>query len=354
MDGLYLYGIVGAAEAPLPAVYGLAGGVSIVKQDGLGAIVGAPPAEGFQDLSREKALRLLMAHQQVLEAAMPEAAVLPVKFGTIAPHEAAVRTLLHQRREMLTQLLMQFAGCSQVEIIVLWQPEAIFAEIAVEPEVLEARKTAQAARDPAAAQQLGQMVKAALERRRDRLQARLQEALAPLAIDIAINAPMDDRMAVNLAVLIDQADTGPLQAALEKLDAEFGGKLTFRLVGPLPPASFATLQVSFPSGKEIDRARQILGLPGPASLDDITSAFRQRARENHPDLAGASKDAAIQIGELNAAHRLLLACAKSQKLASEGGQIAESLAFGADMGEPVLVEIVGRGGGSSNRLRSAA
>ena len=223
-EALYLYGIAGAAGLTLPPVYGIEGGVTALEQDGLSAIVGVPPKGGLQELSREKAVRLLLSHQEVLEAAMASAAVLPVKFGTVSPSEAAVRSLLRQQRDMLAGLLAEFSGCTQMEIVVLWQPEAVFAEIAAEPAIAEARKDAQQGGAEGAAVRLGQAVKGALERRRAAMQARLSEALAPVAMDIAFNASMDDRMAANLAVLVSRADGKRLEEALERLDAEFGGR----------------------------------------------------------------------------------------------------------------------------------
>ncbi len=334
MDELYLYGITSARGLSLHQIHGLAGGVSVLEQGGIGAIVGTPTGDAFHELSRERALRLLLGHQEVLEAAMVNAAVLPVKFGTVAPHEGAVRSLLHQRQDMLSELLAKFRGYSQFEIAVLWQPKSIFAGIAKEPEIAEARIAAETGvgTGPAAAVRRGQMVKAAFERRRSRLQAALHQALSPLAAGIAFNALMDDRMAANIAVLTGHAGAERLQAQLEKLDAEFGGQLTFRCVGPLPPASFATLQVGFPPAQAIDQARQTLGLAGPASQDAITSAFRRLARENHPDLAAPGEERAKRMAELTAAYRLLLSCAKSQELAAPGA--------GAE--QPVLVEILGR------------
>ena len=96
-QALYLYGIAGTAGLSLPPVHGMEGGVTGLEHGGLSAIVGAPPKGGFQELSREKAVRLLLCHQEVLEAAMMRAAVLPVKFGTVAPSEAAIRSLLQQQ-----------------------------------------------------------------------------------------------------------------------------------------------------------------------------------------------------------------------------------------------------------------
>lgn len=341
----YLYGITGTAGLSLPPVHGIEGGLTVLEHDGLSAIVGAPPKSGFQELSREKAVRLLLSHQEVLEAAMASTAVLPVKFGTVAPSEAAVRSLLRQQRDMLSGLLAEFNGCTQMEIMVLWQPEAVFAEIAAERAIAEARKDAQQGGNEAAALRLGQAVKSALERRRAAMQARLGEALGPVVMDIAFNASMDDRMAANLAVLIGQGDARGLEDALERLDAEFGGRLTFRCVGPLPPSSFATLQVTFPSAQAIDRARQALELTGALTQKGITSAFRRLARERHPDLSAAGNHSSERLEELTRAYRLLLACAKSQQRSHPGG----------DADEPVLLEVAGqRSSAPQQQKRGAA
>jgi DnaJ-domain-containing protein 1 len=192
---------------------------------------------------------------------------------------------------------------------------------------------------------LGQAVKSALEARRAAMQARLSEAFGPVAMDIAFNASMDDRMAANLAVLISRAGTKRLEDALERLDAEFDGRLTFRCVGPLPPSSFATLQVTFPSAQAIARARQMLELTGALSQKEITAAFRRLVREHHPDLAAAGNQSSERMEELTKAYRLLQACAKSQQAAGTGE--------GPD--EPVLLEVAGqRSSAFMERKRGAA
>jgi hypothetical protein len=89
-------------------------------------------------------------------------------------------------------------------------------------------------------------VKNALERHRAALSNKLCGALAPIATAMAANPLMDDRMAVNMAVLLNRINAGLLEGVLNRLDTETGGKLTFRSIGPLPPASFATVEVNFP------------------------------------------------------------------------------------------------------------
>ena len=112
---------------------------------------------------------------------------------------------------------------------------------------------------------------------------------------------------------------------------ESGGRPTFRYTGPLPPASFATLQVIFPCAQAIARARQALEITGLLTQKDIASAFRRLAREHHPELSAANGQSSERMDELSRAYRLLLACAKSRQRSRPGD--------GLD--EPVVLEIAG-------------
>ena len=67
---------------------------------------------------------------------------------------------------------------------------------------------------------------------------------------------MDDRMVANLALLLPKPASDALDRRLAELDEEFGSRLNFRCVGPLPPYSFATVEVNPPSFEAIDRARR--------------------------------------------------------------------------------------------------
>jgi len=98
---------------------------------------------------------------------------------------------------------------------------------------------------------------------------------------------MDDRMVASLALLLPTGASDALDQRLAKLDEEFGSRLNFRCVGPLPPYSFATVEVSLPSFEAVDRARRVLSLGEKAGLAEIKSAYRRQIRQVHPDLMAA-------------------------------------------------------------------
>lgn len=323
MNMLYLYGVVATGKPLTFSTEGLAGSVRLIVKGDLGVIVGAAPQNGLCGLAREQAVRLLIMHQQVLEDAMAETTVLPVKFGAVAPGEAAVRRLIQRGGDLLRGSLNDFAGWRQVEIAILWELEYVFAEIAQEAEIAQARTALEAiGASQAERVQFGRKVEASLERRRRSLAEKLVAELNAIAGDITLYPRTDNTMVANFALLLDASGMAALNGELKRLDAEFDGRLTFRCVGPMPPASFVTVEVSFPSTQDIERAQETLNIQAGASRDEIISAYHRLARETHPDVAASQREAARDIdaseprsarmGELSDAYRLLIAHAKAR------------------------------------------
>src|SRR5947209_4547587 len=85
--------------------FGLPGGttpVSGVSATGLTAVVSQYQGPALEDLSRADLLTSLVIHQRVLEAAMAEGTLIPVKFGTVlrSPEEVLdTLTRFHARFE---------------------------------------------------------------------------------------------------------------------------------------------------------------------------------------------------------------------------------------------------------------
>ena len=336
MSSLCIHGFV-SAETPLAfEANDIAGGLRLCAEGGIAAIVAAAPECGFHQLPREQAASLLLRHQQVLEAAMAQTTVLPAKFGTSAPDEQAVRRMLIQGNPLLGTQLADFAGRLQMEIVVLWPLDKIFAEIAADPKIADLRTRAQASSDAAMKTQLGEAVKAALDQRRASLSEEICSVLRGAAIDMAVNPIMDDRIVANVALLINKGDLCHLETVLERLDAENDGRLIFRCIGPLPPANFATVAIEFPPREAIDRARRILELGPQASQGDIKSAYHRLARAHHPDSAGHDGQDA-RMSELSQAYRFLMTCAKARTSEAKDG----TSLFDADAADGiVLIEIV--------------
>jgi hypothetical protein len=125
-------------------------------------------------------------------------------------------------------------------------------------------------------------------------------------------------MVANLALLINRPSKEILDRQLEALDQEFNGQLLFRCVGPLPPYSFATVDVQVPSFETVDKARRTLGLEDLVVANDIKQAYYQLATRLHPDRNRDDPEAPTRMAELAEAHQFLTAYAEAVR-AWQGG-----------------------------------
>jgi DnaJ-domain-containing protein 1 len=329
------------AQAGTPAPDG-----RIVRHGRLAALIGEAAGD-LRGLPREEAVRRLIAHQRIVEGVMGRGAILPVKFGTTLPDERAVVRVLAEAAPLLAPRLAALAGHVQIELAVTWPIEELLAEVAAEDEVSRARAAVEARGDGATTDDrvaLGRLVKAALDRRRSAAAETIRAAVTPLAADVVENALLDDRMVANLALLVAKAGLTALEETVDRLDAAFGGRMTFRWIGPLPPYSFATVEVSQPSFAEIDAARRTLGLGPVTDTAAIKAAYRRAVQEVHPDVGFAGPDADARFAAVNAAYRSLVAYAEARRgmaEASAGGAAPEEH-FDPAAVEATLVVVVRR------------
>lgn len=247
-EGKYLYCFVAADQPRSFASRGIGergDPVHLVLGEGLAAVVSDSPIVEY-----ESSRRNLMAHTRVLEEVMQEQTILPVRFGVIAPDaEALARQLRGERAAAIGATLAGLAGRVEWGLKAFWFEEAIFAEIvAASPEIRRLRDSL-AGRSPEETYyeriRLGELIEADMARRREADAARIMDALAPLAEQARTSPVITDRMVVNAAFLLRREQEPALDAAVRALDAELGGRLMFKLVGPVPPYNFVNLTISW-------------------------------------------------------------------------------------------------------------
>jgi hypothetical protein len=311
MDATYVYAVIPTGDEVNFEVAGVGDNGATVHSIAHGdcaAVVSASPVTDYRGLKRDEAVRHLVAHQRVVERVMQDFSLLPVRFGTVLPSESWARRLLEQGEPVFRSALREFAPLTQMEIVLLWDVERVFHEISQEGPIVQLK--AQVADRPAEETgdervKIGQMVHASLARRRDVLRGLLVSTFEGLAPDLIFNPVMDDGMAANVAVLLDDDGRHALDERLEQLDSDLAGRLRLRCVGPLPPYSFATIEVQRPSFKAMDDARQRLGLGETATADEVKRAYRELARDQHPDLNQDDPEAEERMANLTHAYELV-------------------------------------------------
>ncbi len=250
-------------------------------------------------LPKESLFKLLIEHQRVLETILPVTDVLPVKFGTFATRTDILNLVGHYLGP-IKETLAELSGKVQMELVVSWDVQKILAEIKSDAGIAKLVTDLNQASEKVSQEihlQLGQLVHKQLEARRQELKIRIVSSLSDLVPDLEDNATLSDRIVANLGMLIDRGKVGELDSILDNIDKEMEGQLLFKLIGPLPPYSFATIFIERLDLLTLDEARKRLGLEEEASLEKVHAQYRKLAQSLHPDANGGSTDTFRQLTE---------------------------------------------------------
>lgn len=220
---IYLYAITDAAD-PVPDVrgHGEAPLFAVAGADrGLHALCSR------RDEAVEASEAALWRHEEVVEALMASAALLPMRFNTLLEDEAAVRALLAAGTERFRGGLEHVRGRVELGVRVLG-PEA----------------------PPAPADGSGTAffgARLAERRRGDEAIAAVRAALAPHAADARRRHHVTRRLLLNAAYLVARDRVEAFTGEVARLEAEHDD-LTLMTTGPWPPYSFV------PATEEAPRA----------------------------------------------------------------------------------------------------
>ena len=311
VTGTYLYAIMRSGpRLPLDAVGGVPDGASIcstLETAGLTAVTSDYEGRPFSELSRLDLLKALLVHQQVLERVASDLPVLPVKFGTVLRSQEEARSLLERFHARLEGALDDVGDCVEIDLSATWDLQAVLAEIGENDAIRLARTNVSPHADPAARIEVGRLVQEALEERRGQYRRRVLGGLLPLARDAQPNPRPSDDIVLNVAFLVARGSLEAFERAVDRCGEELGDRLTFRYVGPLPPHSFATVEIVRPDAVEIEAARARLGLGDRFSEEEVSARFRELAAREHPDRNPGDPSARERFNAITAARDRLTA-----------------------------------------------
>lgn len=258
-EAKYLYCIIKCRRKRsfngVQAVGGRGDKVHTVVFGDLAAVVSDSP-----DMKYDSTRANMMAHEKVIERMMEEGfTVLPMRFGTVTTKGAATpvedirHKLLESRAQEFEDLYEDMDGRAELGLKALWRDEkAIFDEIVAENR--EIRKLRDSllphmARSPEATHfdrlRVGELVKAAMDRKRQREAKKLLSRFRPIAERIRENRIIMDRMVLNAAFLVDKERERDCDEAVRKLDEELGERMVFKYTGPAPPFNFCEIVVTW-------------------------------------------------------------------------------------------------------------
>lgn len=243
---LYLYGITHGREEKSLGFIGIGdppAEVELLPHGDVVAIVSAARGDVYVPERDD-----VLAHERVLEAAMRGHVVLPVSFGTVADSREDLLALIEGSYDDLCRELNRLRGFVEVGLKAFWQRDALLREVEERAGSLEALRSSVGRERYRAAIRVGQLVEAAVQRWQACYCPLIMKRLEPVCEESRINDPIGVRILLNAAFLVASDRQHELEREVEALDRDFGDRMYFRYVAPLPPYCFVRVRLQ-PAGR---------------------------------------------------------------------------------------------------------
>ncbi|MEU6733560.1 GvpL/GvpF family gas vesicle protein [Streptomyces physcomitrii] len=233
----YVYALTGADQPlPLEELRGVgepAAALRTVRGRELMAVVSDAP-----DRLRAKR-RDVSAHQEVVEALMRETAVLPMRFGLVAPDDEQLSASLIERESAYQQRLEEIAGHAEYNLKASRDEEDLLREILRDSEparqLNERIRTGQGTHEDRVA--LGELVSGEVAARHRAAAERVENALSSCAAEAFLGEGAEGHF-MNTSFLVPKEREALFHQTVRTTADEAGEAYTFTLTGPLPPYSF--------------------------------------------------------------------------------------------------------------------
>jgi hypothetical protein len=179
----------------------------------------------------------LLHHTRVLERAIEQTTVLPMRFGVVVPDtDTLVADFLAPEQERLLATLDRLAGHVELRLRGSYQEAHVIREV-LDEDPRAARLRGRGGTD--AKMELGERIVAGIDRRRDRDMATVAAKLRPhvaAASRSDVAQPLD---AFSWSFLVPETGRDAFERAVDELGEELAPVVELELVGPVPPFSFA-------------------------------------------------------------------------------------------------------------------
>ena len=309
-DGIYIYGVIKTSDPQEFGEIGIgnkASKVLTIGLKGLAAVVSDSPWKIYTSLAKEETIKDLVTHQFVIEKVMENFTVIPVKFGTMMENEDELIKFLDKGYFLLRNQLRKLQDKIELDLVATRQfPECLAAIYRRRRSVKRRQEEITIKGEKASVEDkiaLGKTVEQALISEKARSNKLILQTLKKLAQSFCLHDLLDENMIFNAAFLIEKKDKESFDQAVSLLDQKFEDALRFRLVGPLPPYSFSTVVIENINPKEVEEARKTLGLNGEITNKTVYGAYRQLAKQFHPDKNANGDQLSFQF--INLAYRKL-------------------------------------------------
>lgn len=304
-------------------------GVGLVEVGNVSAIVGPETKWRMFRSTEHNNLTRLQNYQTVLETVMEDTAILPARYQTVLPGREAVCTLLAQHGHKLTKPIMDYGHLIEIEVIVEWDLNEIVKTI-LSKDGLDTSRLGRTSHGMATALQQE------ITKRRETLSRYIRHALKGISVDLSDVRDPDPGVVTRHVLLLEKVRDTDLFMLLRQIDKSGIGKLRMRCIGPLPPCSFASVEVWVGDHEMVENARLNLKLNPIVEKGEIRRAYHSAIKQLHPDLNNVVAGNVEEINAIRDSYELLSMIAEGQvrssRDAAEAGRQLDKAMIRLDRG----------------------
>lgn len=233
----YVYAIVGSGHpARLDDLRGIGDPAEELRVLPVGplAVVASDAPDGLRAKRRD-----LLAHQRVMDRLLQDGAVLPMRFGLVAPDDGQVVSAVSGDADRYTARLAELDGCREYNLKVTRAEDDLLRQILTD--LPEARRLNELTRadpaDHARKVKLGEVLAGEARARQETDAREIAAALEPRAVRRSDAKPTGSYF-LNASFLVNSRKAEEFTRAVEEEARRRGDSYGFTLSGPLPPYSF--------------------------------------------------------------------------------------------------------------------
>ena len=322
-QGIYIYGFV-----PEDCFAGIANklsqiGIYSIAYGGFSAIVTDTEYEKLEYLDREALAHLLVGHQLKIERIVSEGCsiIIPMQLGTIVSSGNDVIKILKNGSIILKDTFKIIENVSEFDLVAVWSNFTdVLKSISDTSQVRQMKDdiVKKNIYDEADAINIGKIIKNKIEEKNNKVSQDVVNSLIPFCVETKKHETMNDEMLVNSAFLVKKENRDLFIEMVDKLDLKYEDNISFKIVGPLPCYSFYTIECKVLNKRDIETAKEVLGVDVYKSESDLKKAYRQKAVLIHPDKHTSNQkfnpDGFVQI---NNAYKMLLEYSRIVKHSSD-------------------------------------
>jgi len=291
-DGMCVYGVIKDCTQEKFDFSGIGGGkVYTIHHNGIAAIVSNSP------ISIEITEKNVSWYEKVIREVMLNYTIIPMGFGTIARNNAEVKKILRKGYHKFKDVLKKMDNKVQIDVKTLWDEQKILIDILRENEEIQRlREVITKHEDPNKKIELGKKVKLALDKKKEEYLTEIEDVLTrysddlrpknfiekDVVIKINENETRSGKLIMDTSILVKRDKEREFYDKVNELDGKYK-KIELILVGPLPPYTFAQMEIKKTDFRSIDAARKLLGLSEEVTRLQLKDAYHELVHKYHPD-----------------------------------------------------------------------